>query len=90
MVSESYTPQTLKLQIGLFYLFVLGLILSPFYLVSVSVAFFLLILLFLTTLPFSIRAGRRESNIGLVSPSVLILRSVAFSLGLIYGILKSI
>jgi cellulose synthase/poly-beta-1,6-N-acetylglucosamine synthase-like glycosyltransferase len=89
-VSESYTPQTLKLQICLFYLFVLSLILSPFHSVSIYVAVSLLILLFLSALPFSVRAAREEGRLGLVSPVILILRSVTFSIGLVYGVFKSI
>ncbi len=89
-VSESYTPQSLKLQIGIFYLFLLSLIISPFYSISVYIAISLLVLLFLATLPFSASAGRKERRLGLISPVILILRSVTFSIGLVYGIFKSI
>lgn len=89
-VSESYTPQILKVQIGLFYLFILFFISSPLYPVSAYIAVSLLVLLFLTTIPFSIRAGRLEKRLGFISPFMLVLRSVVFSMGLLYGILKSI
>lgn len=89
-VSESYTPQTLKLQIGLFYLFVLSLILSLLQPPLIYAALAFLVLLFISTIPFSIKAGRRERRLGLISPLMLFLRSGAFSLGLIYGLLKSI
>lgn len=87
-VSESYTPQGLKLQIGLFCMFVIFLLLSPFLSVSLYVSISLLILLFLSILPFSIRAGRRDRKLGTSSPFILILRSAAFSLGLLYGALN--
>lgn len=88
MVSESYTPQNLKLQIGLFCMFVIFLLMSPFLFVSFYVSMSLLILLFLSTLPFSIKAGRGDRRLGTFSPFILILRSAAFSLGLLYGVLN--
>jgi glycosyltransferase involved in cell wall biosynthesis len=87
MVRESYTPQGLKAQIGLFYLFVLGLIASLFQPQALYLSLACLVLLFITTLPFSIRAGRKGKGLGLASPLILILRSIAFSLGLAYGVL---
>lgn len=87
-VSESYTPQTLKLQIGLFYLFVLSLILSLLHLSLIYTAVAFLILLFISTLHFSVKAGRKERGLGMISPFMLFLRSGTFSLGLIYGLLN--
>ncbi len=88
-VSESYTPQGLKLQIGLFYLLILCLILPLFSPISAYLPASLLALLLLTTIPFSAKAWRRGQGLGLASPFILILRSAAFSLGLVYGAFKA-
>lgn len=85
-VKESYTPQTLKAQIGLFYLFLAFLLVSPFMGILLPAA--LLILLVLTTIPFSIRSGM-GAGVALSSPIMLILRSAVFGLGLITGSAKA-
>jgi cellulose synthase/poly-beta-1,6-N-acetylglucosamine synthase-like glycosyltransferase len=81
-VKESYTPQILKIEIGLFYL----IFISLFFSISISVI--LSILLFIFTLPLSCKIFKKDRKIGLISPFVLILRTAVFSLGLIYGFIS--
>jgi len=88
MVRESYTPQGLKLQIGLFYMFFASLVLSLFWEWLVLVAVSLYVLLILSAVPFSARAFRKDSSVGLASIIVLQLRSIIFSLGLVEGIIR--
>jgi len=88
MAREAYTPQGLKMQIGLIYLLALSLILFLFQLTMLYTSLALVILLLLSTLPFAFKSGKKSRSLGLASPFILILRSLAFSAGLIYGLLK--
>lgn len=96
-VSESYTPQSLKIQIGLFYLFILSVLpflapeavlnFMPFYwLVPPAI----IILLFLTTIPLSLKIMLKDFKVGLVSPAIIFLRSIVFGLGLLEGTLRNV
>jgi glycosyltransferase involved in cell wall biosynthesis len=87
---ESYTPQILKIQIGLFYLMILLLILSLFSTNSIYVFLSLFILLCLSTLPFSVKIFKKDKKVGLVSPVIIILRTIVFGIGLIYGFVRNI
>ncbi len=86
-VKESYTPQTLKLQIGLIYL------MFPSAVASVFVGIFpfaaLLIILIATTIPSSARFSSKGAGVAISSPLILILRSLVFSLGLAAGTIKA-
>ncbi|MBL7206309.1 MAG: glycosyltransferase [Candidatus Aenigmarchaeota archaeon] len=86
--TESYTPQMLKFQIAIFYISALFLILSVFSIniIFYSIGFF--VLLVLSTIPFSIRAFRKDRILILLSPIFLVLRTVVFGFGLIFGILN--
>lgn len=87
MSADSYTPQGLKVHIGLFYLFVASLFLSVVFdgfLVPVAIY----VLFFIVTLPFSVKSFRKDKAVGIISPFVLQLRSLVFSLGLVEGMVK--
>lgn len=86
--SESYTPQTLKLQIGilyLFFLFLIGSLFSRFYL---NVSALLILVLFLSTIGLSYKNLKKDILVGLYSPVIVVLRTVSFGLGLLYGFLR--
>lgn len=90
MIADSYTPQSLKLQVGLLYLIgvlliLLAFIVSLFSIPLIGVLGTAIGLLCISTLPESFRNGRKERAIGLVSPVLLLVRTVAFALGLIAG-----
>ncbi|MBU0662831.1 MAG: glycosyltransferase [Candidatus Diapherotrites archaeon] len=81
-VKDSYTPQVLKVQIGLFYLFCAGIVAA---LLNPALSFVpvgILLAGFLSTLPFTIFALQRDFTVGLVAPFVIMLRSVVFGAGL--------
>lgn len=86
--TESYTPQTLKLQISLFYAFMLLLILSVYWTSFVIYSLIFFVLLVISTLPFACRVFRKDKAVGFSSPVFLILRTVVFSFGLLYGLVK--
>lgn len=84
-VSDSYTPQLLKAQIGFLGLFCLFSSLS---LVNESMVFFAvacLFFLFFCMLPFVFFALKRDFFVGMLSFGILLLRDIAFLLGLIWG-----
>ncbi len=85
MLKDSYTPQTLKLQIICFYLVILALIFSLLAISLVFVAlFFLIIHLLLGAKLFSL-SWKKDKAVALASPIILFLRSVVFGIGLIWG-----
>ncbi|MCX6800743.1 MAG: glycosyltransferase [Candidatus Diapherotrites archaeon] len=85
MISDSYTPQTLKLQILCFYALILGIVLIPFsgiwaYIVLSSILAHLLL-----GTNFFIFALKKNFLVAAASPTVLFLRSVVFGIGLVWG-----
>jgi len=86
-LSDSYTPQLLKAQIGLLGLFLLFSLLS---LANETMLFFAmacLFFLFFSMLPFVFFALKRDFFAGLASPFILLLRDIAFALGLSAGVI---
>jgi glycosyltransferase involved in cell wall biosynthesis len=75
-LKDTYTPQVLKLQIALFYLFVISLF-------SIIAA----LLFALTTLPLAWQVFRKDKLVGILTPIFVALRTAAFGAGLIYGLL---
>jgi len=87
MVSDSYTPQGLKLQIGLFYLLLVSLVLSLF-LDLLLAAGLIYIAFLLSTIPFALKAYRKDKSVGIASLGILQLRSMVFGLGLAEGVIR--
>ena len=88
IVKESYTPQVLKIQIGLFYLALASVALTLAGISKPILPTGLFSLLLLSTARFSIFAAKRDLAVGLVSPILVLLRSIVFSFGLAYGMLR--
>lgn len=88
IAKDSYTSQKLKMQLGLFYLLVLSLIGSAIYglLAYAALAFFILFLL--STLPFALWAAKRDLSVGIIVPITTLLRTAAFSIGLVLGTIR--
>lgn len=87
-VRESYTPQELKIQIGLFYLFFISLVLLIFLDAFILLAMISYILLLISTLPFSIKVFKKDKPVGMASPIIVQLRSIVFGLGLLEGFIS--
>lgn len=85
---DSYTSQKLKMQLGLFYLIVLSLIGSAFYGLVAYAALTFFILFLLSTLPFALWAAKRDLAVGIIVPITTLLRTAAFSIGLVFGTIK--
>jgi cellulose synthase/poly-beta-1,6-N-acetylglucosamine synthase-like glycosyltransferase len=90
ILADSHTPQSMKVQLLLFPTLIASLFLalvSP-WLSRISFAIFLLA--FLTTLPFVIKAIRKDAAVGFLSPLFLIVRSGAQFLGVLLGLLNNL
>jgi GT2 family glycosyltransferase len=83
---DSHTPQSLKVQILLVGLglvcLVGGLLWHPLMAVSGILALSFL----LTTIPFALRAWRRDRTVALISPGLLLVRALALGLGFAAGL----
>lgn len=86
-MSDSHTPQTLKLQVGLAGLLVptvLGVILWR-ELLWVSLA---IVSIFVASiLPFELEATRKDLTVTTVAPGLLFLRAIALGVGFAVGLL---
>ena len=88
MKSESYTPQTLKIQIAFLYL---SLLLAMLYFLIPPAAYLSLlfaILLIFSAIPLSLKNFRKDKIVGILTPFISILRTAVFSIGLVYGAIK--
>jgi glycosyltransferase involved in cell wall biosynthesis len=90
IMKDSYTPQTLKVQIGLAGLLTLSTlvwIIFPGLYILFAVAF---ILFLLSTAPLTWFILRKNSLVGVAVPGLIFLRSMAFLFGLAFGLAKGI
>jgi len=84
-LSDSYTPQTLKLQIIALFSSILFLFFSIFFQKLIFFSFLFFLLMFLLMLPFVFFVLKQDFFIGLISPLILFLRDAVFLFGLIFG-----
>ncbi|MCB8966623.1 MAG: glycosyltransferase [Ardenticatenaceae bacterium] len=89
-VEDSYTPQVMKIQIGLMALVmataVSGILLPPLLLLCGLVACAFVA----TTLPFTAKAWKKDKLVALCAPSLLALRALALGIGYAWGLLRPI
>ena len=90
MIKDTYTPQTLKLQILFLLLFIAAI---PFA-VAFSKGVYLLIILAISfcviSLPFIVLATRKDPLIGVFSPFYLFIRAASLGFGMLWGISRSL
>lgn len=82
-ISDSYTPQVLKLQIiiaGLTILSVFASLWAGFF----AATFFALVFL-ISNIPFFAFSWRKDKKVAAVSPLIIFLRSIVFGIGLVLG-----
>lgn len=92
IISDSYTPQALKLQLFSFALFFFGFTLSFFLENSVLglLALFSLIIFAFSSLPFVFYAFSKDFFVGLIAFPLIFLRTIAFMLGIFQGVLHGL
>lgn len=87
LVRDSHTPQVLKVQMGLVALAGLGLVAAIAWPPLAWAAAGLGLLFLLTTVPFCVKAWRRDRPVALLSPPLLLLRAASLGAGLAAGLL---
>lgn len=85
-LSDSYTPQVLKIQTLLVYLiiFLLGFtVFAPFAVIAAAILFGVL---FFSAFPFALKVGRSQSDIVVWAFPFVAMRALAFAIGVIGGL----
>ncbi len=90
MIDDSHTPQLLKVQIALMALLLLSLALALLLPRLWPMGGALLAALLLTTLPFEIKAIRRDPGAAWTAPWLLLLRALVLGLGFAAGLIWAI
>lgn len=88
-IRDSHTPQMMKLQLLFLPALVAGLLLDARFRFSVPISLLLLGCFFASTIPFALRALKKDAIVALLSPLLLVGRSCAQTLGVLGGILKA-
>jgi cellulose synthase/poly-beta-1,6-N-acetylglucosamine synthase-like glycosyltransferase len=89
MLKDSYTPQTLKIQILFLFLFLISL--SLIWLLPHLIVYPLIFSIagfFLSVLPLTLSALKKDLSVGILSPFFVSLRSFSLGLGIIWGIMS--
>ncbi len=85
ILTDSYTPQLLKIQIPLSGIIIAALITAP--IVGFTTLIATTIIFGITTLPFVYFASKKDFTVAIASPILVLFRSLVFGAGLISGIL---
>jgi cellulose synthase/poly-beta-1,6-N-acetylglucosamine synthase-like glycosyltransferase len=88
-IKDSHTPQLMKLQLLFAPAFVAALLWDFFVWSSVPASVLVILLFLLSTLPFTIRAFRKDPVVGMLSPALLAVRSCAQLAGVIGGLVHA-
>jgi cellulose synthase/poly-beta-1,6-N-acetylglucosamine synthase-like glycosyltransferase len=88
MVKDTYTPQTLKLQVILSPLLAAGLPIAVFFPEYGLYPFLLIVLCFIfISIPFILMSFKKDAIIALFSPFLLFIRAASIGLGALWGVL---
>ncbi len=85
LVRDSHTPQVLKVQMGLVLLLALALVLAPFWRLAFDALLVLLLAFLVSTLPFTVKALRKDAVVGALAPLLLLVRAAALTAGFVAG-----
>ncbi|RLC25919.1 MAG: hypothetical protein DRH21_03365 [Deltaproteobacteria bacterium] len=86
-LKDSYTPAVIKIQT---ILMALSLLLFSLALIIPSLIYFAIFCwgtIIVSTFPFALKTFKKEKIVGLISPAVILLRSLVFATGSVYGII---
>jgi glycosyltransferase involved in cell wall biosynthesis len=87
---DSYTPNVLKIQTMLMAMSLPFCPLSLFSSGSLSVVLLIWSIVLITTLPFSNKTYKKDKLTGILSPIIILFRSLAFAFGSILGLVKGL
>jgi GT2 family glycosyltransferase len=85
-IKDSHTPQLMKLQLLLAPALLAALAADSAMRPTIPISFLVMGLFLLSTLPFAVRAFRKDPVVGLLSPALLALRACAQLVGVIGGV----
>lgn len=85
IVKDSHTPFVMKLQVILLFVIILSLF---FVRLFPGITLFLLVVYIIMSAPFTVKAIKKDAAVGILSPGILFLRSIAQLFGLAGGIIK--
>jgi glycosyltransferase involved in cell wall biosynthesis len=88
MVTDSHTPQTMKLEMLITGIALPALALSPLSSMARKLGALSSLGLLLLTLPFAARVARHDPTVAVVAPPLLLLRSLALTCGFLAGTLR--
>ena len=88
MVTDSHTPQTMKLEMLLTGIALPALALSPLSSMARKLSALSSLGLLLLALPFAARVARHDPAVALIAPGLLLLRSLALTCGFFAGTLR--
>jgi Mg2+/citrate symporter len=89
-VKDSYTPNFLKLQTMLMALSFFICLLSFFIPIYFIVVVLLWGVVMILAVPFSIKTYKKDKMVGLISPGVILLRSMVFAAGSLMGVIRNL
>jgi glycosyltransferase involved in cell wall biosynthesis len=87
-VKDSYTPAVIKIQT---ILMALSLVVVPLSWIVTGFLYLALLLwgiIIISSLPFSFKTFSKDSTVGFISPGVILLRSLVFALGSLFGLAR--
>ncbi len=88
VVSDSHTPQTLKLQIGFLGLLGIALVVGLFWHPALWVSLICGALFVATAIPFLTRIAQKDAPVLIAAPLLLVVRAFALGLGLVVGFMR--
>jgi len=90
IIKDSHTPQIMKLQLLFFPLLLLSLLAIIFYPKTIYLAFLVIAAFILSTVPFLKKVIKKDIAVGLLSPFLLMGRSVSQFFGVLNGTIQHI
>ena len=86
-LKDSYTPAVIKIQAITMALSLLLLSLALIIPCLIYFAIFFWGTIIVSTIPFALKSFKKKRIVGLISPGVILLRSLVFATGSVYGII---
>ena len=87
-VKDSYTPMVIKIQTGLMALSLPLIPLSWFAPSLIFLVLFFWAIIIASSFPFSFKTFKKDKPVGLISPAVVLLRSMVFAVGSLLGLAR--
>lgn len=87
-LKDSHTPQLMKLQLLFVPALLLALVVGAIVRLTLPLPFFVIGAFIASTVPFALRAAKKDPIVGIFSPALLAARSVAQMLGIFAGLIN--